>query len=342
MTLSYYAKTDENAGGRGNMRPVDNGINGSPNGFTSVIIRNNDPAYDALKNWGVAGTIWDDGYGDILAGNGADMNDWHHYVMVFDKENSVMKTFIDGTEKANVTLNGSENTTSDFSFSVGGSWAQFDWFNGGDGSVAVEGFLGALDDVKLFSSALYDMDVIDGNGDIIDFVPDPTVYYNNNTVCVLGPSFRDMEDPVTDKWYTFLPIDLTARGTVTYPLVGGNVYVIGDVSVTVDGDKVTANYRYYQPKIRGDETIDHAQHIDFIPEYASATKERVEGDETAFVFGQTYSIADDLGGAEKVLLFVRNTASFRSNNDAIARHIFASNLRLFRETAAALELNYTK
>ncbi|MBE5786036.1 MAG: LamG domain-containing protein [Clostridiales bacterium] len=326
MTISFHVKADApvyNTDDVTNGRVVDNGINGSNNGFTTIVWAQQADNYIAFKTLGVSGTDFWAGYGDAPGLEA--MGDWHHYVMVYDPDQGTMKTFIDGNLKANVALTGNEVLSSDFAFSVGGNYAPYDWFNGN-----VQGFQGAVEDVKVFAEAIYDMDVIDqagmGGKEITHekeiFIQYDNIGYINNTVCVLGPAFRDFKDPITDKWYTFMPIDLTESGAVTYALVGGNAYIIGDVTVVVDGDQLTANYRYYNTAIYHYPTEDLGQYLNFFGSYDEVTADMLDPNgESAFEFGKTYSIANDLGGAETALLYVCNRASFWTENTTISRYI---------------------
>ena len=60
---------------------------------------------------------------------------------------------------------------------------------------------------------------------------------NNNTVCMRGMRFRDVEKSKTDKWFTFRPINFskTDDGKVI-DLVGSNMYLVGQLILHRDGD----------------------------------------------------------------------------------------------------------
>lgn len=323
LTLSFYAQS---SGATGNQRVIDHGINGSADGFSFIIDNNDD--YGRIQTFGVAGNHWWDTYADTW-GDEAFRNAWHHYVMVIDPAAGTLTTYIDGVQESQTALNGSEQLASSFSFAIGGAWSQYDWFNGGNTSVSQEGFVGSVDDVKLFDEAIHDMEFIAGAGQgkqIIEVTETvvtkfETKGYLNNTVCVQGPAFKDFQNPVTGKWYTFLPVDLTVSGSQTWPLVGAGAHIIGDVTITIDGDSLTVNYRYYNPQTAEILTEDVAQYLNFFNDFAAITADQLEnGAQTPFVFGQTYSIANDLGGAEKTNLYVCNIASFYSSNTAISRY----------------------
>lgn len=142
---------------------------------------------------------------------------------------------------------------------------------------------------------------------------DNTKIFSHNTVCSFGPHFRDISPELTDKWYMFTPIDLSQNGKQVYEMVGGNAYVIGTVSVTVNGDEVVVDY-HYLPDVYA-----YEEFYTFFPDYESVTTVNPEEIETSYEYGQKLSIANDFGGDTEMLLFTCNTATFKSNNDYIVR-----------------------
>jgi len=135
--------------------------------------------------------------------------------------------------------------------------------------------------------------------------------YWNNTVCTFGLHLRDLRPELTDKWYTVTPIDLSADGTQSFELVGSNMWIIGHVRVTVEGDSVL---------IDRDIILDGKGRTRMLNEYLnifhdlnSITKEALEDDGLygrGFRFGEPISIEKDLKGDTSVLLYVRSVASF--------------------------------
>jgi hypothetical protein len=150
------------------------------------------------------------------------------------------------------------------------------------------------------------------------------IYYSYNTVCSFGPHFRNVSPDLTDKWYMFTPIDLSKDGTQTYDLVGGNIYIIGKVMVTVSGDSVTVDYKYFNDDVwkRGD-------FFTFFADYDSITTVDPEEISTKYSYGEPISIAGDLKGDKDVLLFVRNIATFSNDNPSIKR--FRENVSWYKE-----------
>ena len=159
ITISFWAKVDLEKAHTGNMRVIDQGINGSAEGFTNVVKKNvaEDGSVASLTFiavtggsdwWGAAASVYEN------------LDGWHHYVHVYDPENCTVTTIIDGV-KVGEAYAEEETLISAFTFCIGGSWAQWDWFNGGNRDVVGEGFIGAVDEVKVIGGAMYDMDVIE-------------------------------------------------------------------------------------------------------------------------------------------------------------------------------------
>ncbi len=137
------------------------------------------------------------------------------------------------------------------------------------------------------------------------------VWYPDNTICSEGPAFRDMQNPVTDKWYTFSAVDLSKQGRQTFEIIGGNMYVIGEVYVDVAGDWVTVTYHnYYDGK--GGNTDNKSEFFTFFRDLASATNVNPEEIGSPYAYGVPFSVREMLEGDTNVLLFVRNVASFRT------------------------------
>ena len=124
-------------------------------------------------------------------------------------------------------------------------------------------------------------------------------------VCSAGIRFRDLDNPITDKWFMFTPIDLSVEGTQTFDLVAGNMHQIGKVNVQVKDGYVTVSYR-----------VNNAQTIHVFEEYMTLIPSLSELTELDFdklpcyAYGTPISIADTLGGDTKVLLLLRNRAMY--------------------------------
>ncbi|HPJ02441.1 MAG TPA: hypothetical protein PKU80_06350 [Candidatus Limiplasma sp.] len=162
--------------------------------------------------------------------------------------------------------------------------------------------------------------IVDGLFDQVSFVSwyDATVgkvtWYPNNTVCSFGPQYRDVTPELTDKWYMFTPVDLSVDGTQTFDLIGGSMYVIGSVTVTVEGDTVMVDYKYVH---HGVESL--AEFFTLFPDYDSITTVEPDEIESMFTFGETYSITNDLNGDTEMLLYICNRATFSDATPRIVR-----------------------
>lgn len=159
LTISYWAKMDlDECGDIDQRRVVDCGVNGSAEGFTNVLSKQvKEDGTVGMFNIAVVGsTDWWSGYGAVTG----DVYGWHHFVAVYDNEANTLTTFIDGVKCAEVYAE-DEKLACAFTFCVGGNWAQWDWFNYGNHDATMNGFIGAVDEVKIIAGAVYDMAAIE-------------------------------------------------------------------------------------------------------------------------------------------------------------------------------------
>ena len=135
-------------------------------------------------------------------------------------------------------------------------------------------------------------------------------WYPNNTACSFGPAFRDVRPGMTDKWYTFTPVNLSIPGRQVFEYIASNMYVIGEVYVDVKGDSVTVTYHnFYDQQSGNTETL--SEYFTFFHDLNSVTEVEPENmPASAFAFGRPLSIEQDLGGDTNVLLFVRNRVTY--------------------------------
>ena len=150
--------------------------------------------------------------------------------------------------------------------------------------------------------------------DYTDHIQFQVKWYPHNTICVAGVEFRDVRPELTDKWYNFAAIDLSQDGVQVYDLVASNMYIIGSVIVTKSGDEVTVDW---QLNLQGttdanfqleDEFLTFFSDLNAVTEVDPA---KYEG--PSYEFGQTISIANDLGGDTNVLLYILNQATYCNN-----------------------------
>ena len=136
-------------------------------------------------------------------------------------------------------------------------------------------------------------------------------WYYGNTACSFGIAFRDIRPALTEKWYTFTPLDLTLQGRQTFEYVASNMYVIGEVYVDVWGDTVTVSYRNFFGDNRNCNTRTKSEYFTFFHDLGSVTEVEPENlGDAGFRFGVPLSIEKDLGGDTRVLLFIRNVVDY--------------------------------
>ena len=145
-------------------------------------------------------------------------------------------------------------------------------------------------------------------GELLDSKTFPltsVTYYPNNTACSVGPCFRDESD-LTDKWYRFTPVDLSADGEQTFDLVASNLYIIGQVKATVAEGNVMVEVTYSDKRI-----VVRSEFCTLLPslgQVAALDMAQLKN----YPFGTPISIGNDLAGDTKVLLFICNEIDYNS------------------------------
>lgn len=135
-------------------------------------------------------------------------------------------------------------------------------------------------------------------------------YYPRNTICSMGPRFRDLTPGVTKQWYMFTPIDLSLQGRQTFPLIGGNMYLVGEAYVDVTGDQVMVSYHYFHSNEDGYMNSAIEDYLMFYRSYGDVMFPEPQRYNSPFRFNRAFSISGDLGGDSNVLMFIRNRLSF--------------------------------
>ncbi len=154
-------------------------------------------------------------------------------------------------------------------------------------------------------------DVIDGT-----YVPKsyPATWYPHNTICVAGVEFRDVRPELTDKWYNFAALDLSQDGEQTFDLVAGNMYIIGTVVVRKTGDEVIVDWKLRHQGTNDSNFQLEKEFMTIFSDLNAVTEvEPAKFDGKTYEFGQTISIANDLGGDTNVLLYICNQATYCNN-----------------------------
>ncbi len=127
------------------------------------------------------------------------------------------------------------------------------------------------------------------------------------SVSTLGIRFRDIKPEITNKWFMFTPLDLSRDGVQDIDLIAANVCRVGKVTVCVSGGTVKVEDRVNR-------SVDKLS-LEFalLPDLASVTSVEIS-DLKTYAFGREISIADDLGGDTKVLLFVSGFVNYDFND----------------------------
>ena len=150
----------------------------------------------------------------------------------------------------------------------------------------------------------------------IKTIPILSEIWPDNTACSLGLRFRDEAPDLTGKWYMYTPVDLTKDGVQTFPLIASNVHIIGNVSVTVEDGKATVAYKLDTEKIKVKEEF-----LTFFPDLESVkTVEPEELKEQGFVLGEPIPVAEQLNGADSVLLYLRLVVDYDIYADGVKRY----------------------
>lgn len=131
-------------------------------------------------------------------------------------------------------------------------------------------------------------------------------HYPNNTVCVAGLTLQEADASLPDKWYNVLPIDLTQDGRQVYQLMISNMFLIGEVYVDVWGDEVTVNVSL----LESGAVRPLSWYGRWFTSFSDVTADAIESSANGFPFGEPLSIADDLGGADAALLFIRGKTTY--------------------------------
>ena len=131
-------------------------------------------------------------------------------------------------------------------------------------------------------------------------------HYPSNTICVAGLTLKEADPSLPEKWYNVLPVDLTKDGRSVYQLVISNMFYIGEVYVDVWGDEVTVSCDL----VDSTAVQPLSWYGRWFTRLGDITTASIESSEDGIPFGQPLSIADDLGGADTVLLFIRSKATY--------------------------------
>ncbi|NLG57478.1 MAG: hypothetical protein GX540_03580 [Clostridiales bacterium] len=145
-------------------------------------------------------------------------------------------------------------------------------------------------------------------------------------VTSFGLYFEELRPRITEQWYMFTPLDLTAEGVFSYPLVAGNALIVGNLVVTVAGGQLIVLYQAAPGVVTTREFFTLFPSLDAVQ---TVEIQLLSGQ--ALPFGQPISIQDTFGDDRKVILYLNNIV----DHDA-ASGLAAFNPDQFREQMQAL------
>lgn len=152
--------------------------------------------------------------------------------------------------------------------------------------------------------------IVDEDGNIVVREKD----YMHNNIRSFGPRFSDVYSDLTNEWYRFTALDLSEDGKQCYYMISGDHYIVGQVEITVNGDAVKVDYKYYSEEIW--DWKDY-RYFTIFNDLESVTSVEPDAIEKKMEYGVEYSIANDLGGDTDVLLYMCNKATHTSNQSAL-------------------------
>ncbi len=148
-------------------------------------------------------------------------------------------------------------------------------------------------------------------------------WFPHNTACVYGPKMNALVPGIGSRDnITAAVVDLTKEGTQTFKLVAADQWEIGKVFVNVNGDEVTVTYQMTEDintRDIWDEIVVEKEWFTIFPTKASITSAKRDDLGDGYTFGAPISIANDLGGATTVVLYVNSTVTFGAHNPYVYR-----------------------
>lgn len=141
-----------------------------------------------------------------------------------------------------------------------------------------------------------------------------TVFYPNNTMCIMGLRLRDIAPDATKQWYMVTPLDISQDGEQTFPLVASNLYKVGTATITVQEGQLTVTCE----TLKG--VTVHSEYLAIYPDLETAVEQDAAGlGGESLKLGEPISIADTLSGDTSVLLLLVSQVSYDSDVKGLYR-----------------------
>ncbi len=129
----------------------------------------------------------------------------------------------------------------------------------------------------------------------------------NNTITSFGPTTRELIGGGV--WNRVTPIDLSADGVYTYPLIASNLYTVGTATVVIENGIQTVSFRLNSKEIHI-----HSESLVIYPDLNSL---RTGENALSFAFDQPIDTAAVFGGHRVVILGITLKADYNTLADGI-------------------------
>ncbi|NLC32248.1 MAG: hypothetical protein GX781_03010 [Clostridiales bacterium] len=127
--------------------------------------------------------------------------------------------------------------------------------------------------------------------------------------CTLGIPLHEIIYSEEPSAQMLTPIDLGQKGTIYYPIVADNKYVVGLIGVTINDDEMILSYQFFDQR---SEIIKPS--IRFYADIKSVSQEAVMKRSTSIKFDQPFSKSKKFGDAAIVLLVMKCDAVYDANS----------------------------
>lgn len=132
--------------------------------------------------------------------------------------------------------------------------------------------------------------------------------YMHNNIRSFGPQVKELNAELTEKWFRITPVDLSEDGLQVFDMISGEYFVIGYVTVLVDGDTVTVERVYTQKDCWDWKENNYYTFFADLDSVYSVEPNEIK-DEDRMEYKREYSIEKDLNGDTDVLLYMCNKAT---------------------------------
>ncbi len=134
-----------------------------------------------------------------------------------------------------------------------------------------------------------------------------------------GPLFLSFRQNLTDEYYMFTPMDLSADGEYRFPLIGSTLQAVGEAKVTVMSGMTIVTYLL----VNGVKVNQKDEFFTFFPDIRSVkTVKPSQLTEVRLEFGVPYSVPSWLNSDPSVLLYINCPVSYSTGLDGLVPFSF--------------------